>query len=83
MRVIKEPYSGGVSAFELTVEEPNVIGVMLIDGCNSEPIWGNMLELNPGVNRVEIGIDYHEGQYKIQTSTINMQLCEYPFTVKK
>ena len=83
MRVIKEPYSGGVSAFELTVEEPNVIGVMLIDGCNSEPIWGNMLELNPGVNRVEIGIDYHKGQYKIQTSTINMQLCEYPFTVKK
>ena len=56
---------------------------MLIDGCNSEPIWGNMLELNPGVNRVEIGIDYHEGQYKIQTSTINMQLCEDPFTVKK
>lgn len=83
MRVIKEPYSGGVSAFELTVEEPNLIGVMLIDGCNSEPIWGNMLELNPGVNRVEIGIDYHEGQYKIQTTTINMQLCEYPFTVKR
>lgn len=83
MRVIKEPYSGGVSAFELTVEEPNLIAVMLIDGCNSEPIWFNMLELNPGVNRVEIGIDYHKGQYKIQTSTANMQLCEYPFTVKK